>query len=119
MAGDGRAGMVACRMVIGLSATPQRFEALLAGATGLTRRGVTVAPEQTRDSGLLKQRVLIFAPIVGNVRARVPARRRRSAGRHRRQHPRAGHTRQHREEEHPEYQSQPPEPAASDEAAAA
>ena len=55
-------GMVPCRMVIGISATPQRFDALLAGATSLTRRTVAVPREQVRDSGLLKQRVLIHHP---------------------------------------------------------
>ena len=61
--GSPEVGMVPCPMVIGLSATPQRFEALLAGATGqITRRGVTATAEQVRGSGLLKQRVLIHHP---------------------------------------------------------
>ena len=60
--GAAEVGMVPCRMVIGISATPQRFDALLAGATSLTRRTVAVPAEQVRDSGLLKQRVLIHHP---------------------------------------------------------
>ncbi len=60
--GAAEVGMVPCRMVIGLSATPQRFEALLAGATAHTMRRVAITPDQVRDSGLLKQRVLIHHP---------------------------------------------------------
>jgi type III restriction enzyme len=55
-------GMVPCRMVVGLSATPQRFETLMAGATAHTLRRVAITAEQVRESGLLKQRVLIHHP---------------------------------------------------------
>ncbi|MEK7691757.1 MAG: DEAD/DEAH box helicase family protein, partial [Bdellovibrionota bacterium] len=60
--GSSEVGMVACPIVIGVSATPQRFDALLAGATSHTTRRVAVTADQVRESGLLKERVLIHHP---------------------------------------------------------
>lgn len=52
-----------CRMplVIGVSATPRRFEALLADTTH-TLRKVYIEAEKVRESGLLKDRILIHYP---------------------------------------------------------
>lgn len=54
-------GMVRVPLVIGLSATPQRFEALLAGTTHTVHK-VYVPVEDVRRSGLLKDRVVIDHP---------------------------------------------------------
>lgn len=55
-----------CRMplVIGVSATPRRFEDLLAGTTHTVHK-VYVKPEDVRTSGLLKDRILIHYPDAG------------------------------------------------------
>ena len=52
-----------CRMplVIGISATPRRFEKLLSGTTHTTHK-VYVEVEEVRKSGLLKDRILIHYP---------------------------------------------------------
>ncbi|MDQ5910584.1 MAG: type restriction enzyme [Pseudomonadota bacterium] len=52
-----------CRMplVIGVSATPRRFEALLAGTTHTVSK-VYIPAENVRASGLLKDRILIHYP---------------------------------------------------------
>ena len=52
-----------CRMplVIGVSATPNRFEELLAGTTHTVHK-VYIQPEEVRESGLLKDRILIHYP---------------------------------------------------------
>jgi len=48
-------------LVIGVTATPQRFDALVAG-TSSTVQKVIVPPEQVRDSGLLKDQIIIHYP---------------------------------------------------------
>ena len=52
-----------CRMplVIGVSATPQRFEKLLSGTTHTVYK-VYIQAENVRESGLLKDRILIHYP---------------------------------------------------------
>jgi len=54
-------------LVLGISATPQRFDKLLAapaakGKPERNRRPVTVPPEEVRESGLLKDRVTLHHP---------------------------------------------------------
>jgi type III restriction enzyme len=48
-------------LVLGVSATPQRFEALLAGTTHTVHK-IHVPVEDVRQSGLLKERILIHHP---------------------------------------------------------
>lgn len=52
-----------CRMplVLGISATPRRFEELLSGTTHTVHK-VYVPPAQVRESGLLKDRIVIHYP---------------------------------------------------------
>lgn len=45
-------------IVLGVSATPQRYETVIAG-TGRTSRPYTVSPEVVRESGLLKERIVV------------------------------------------------------------
>ena len=54
-------GLVVMPLVIGVTATPQRFDTLLAG-TASTVQKVIVPPEQVRESGLLKDRIIIHFP---------------------------------------------------------
>ncbi|MBT8420543.1 MAG: DEAD/DEAH box helicase family protein [Gammaproteobacteria bacterium] len=56
-----------CRMplVIGMSATPRRFDALLSG-TSHTVHKVHVPSDAVRESGLLKERILIHYPETAN-----------------------------------------------------
>lgn len=50
-------------LVIGISATPERFHKLLAGQEpARTFRSVVVKPEDVRDSGLLKERITLYHP---------------------------------------------------------
>lgn len=54
-------GLCIMPLVIGVSATPQRFEALLAGTDSAVQK-VAVPPEDVRESGLLKDRIIIHYP---------------------------------------------------------
>jgi type III restriction enzyme len=54
-------GLCAMPLVIGVTATPQRFQNLILGVSS-TVRNVVVKPEDVRDSGLLKDRVLLEYP---------------------------------------------------------
>ena len=54
-------GLCIMPLVIGISATPQRFEALLAG-TDSTVQKVAVPVNDVRESGLLKDRIIIHYP---------------------------------------------------------
>ncbi len=54
-------GLCIMPLVIGVTATPQRFEKLVAG-TQSTIQKINVPVEQVRDSGLLKDRVIIHIP---------------------------------------------------------
>lgn len=48
-------------LILGISATPRRFHALIDG-TGRTSRPVSVAPEDVRESGLLKDVIRLYHP---------------------------------------------------------
>ena len=50
-------------LVLGISATPQRFQDLLAGKPR-TQRQHTIAPEQVRSSGLIKDWITVYHPEV-------------------------------------------------------
>lgn len=54
-------GLCKMPLVIGVTATPQRFENLIAGTTSTVQK-VVVPPEQVRESGLLKDRIIIHYP---------------------------------------------------------
>lgn len=54
-------GLCVMPLVIGISATPQRFEALLSGTDSAVQK-VAVPPEDVRESGLLKDRIIIHYP---------------------------------------------------------
>jgi type III restriction enzyme len=54
-------GLCIMPLVIGVTATPQRFENLIAGTTSTVQK-VIVLPEQVRESGLLKDRIIIHYP---------------------------------------------------------
>ncbi|MFZ2114888.1 MAG: DEAD/DEAH box helicase family protein [Solirubrobacteraceae bacterium] len=50
-------------LIVGVSATPERFEKLLKGrGTSRTKRQVEVTPEEVRGSGLLKETLAVFHP---------------------------------------------------------
>jgi type III restriction enzyme len=48
-------------VILGITATPERFRALLAGTTRTTRIHA-VKPEEVRESGLIKEKVVVFHP---------------------------------------------------------
>jgi type III restriction enzyme len=52
-------------LIVGISATPQRFDALLQAAGDRTRYAVTVPTEAIRLSGLIKDRIEIGSPEAG------------------------------------------------------
>ncbi len=54
-------GLCVMPLVIGVTATPQRFDALIAG-TASTVQKVIVPPEGVRESGLLKDRIILHYP---------------------------------------------------------
>jgi len=54
-------GLPIMPLVIGVTATPQRFQRLIEGTTSMTQK-VTVPPEDVRESGLLKDRIIIHFP---------------------------------------------------------
>ncbi|EKF49026.1 type iii restriction enzyme, res subunit [Thermosipho africanus H17ap60334] len=54
-------GLCIMPLVIGVTATPQRFDNLIAGTTSTVQK-VIVPPEQVRESGLLKDRIIIHYP---------------------------------------------------------
>lgn len=54
-------GLCVMPLVIGVTATPQRFDTLIAGTTSTVQK-VIVPPEQVRESGLLKDRIIIHYP---------------------------------------------------------
>lgn len=59
--GHPETGLVKMPLIIGVSATPRRFNELLADTEHIISR-VTVPPEGVRASGLLKERILIHHP---------------------------------------------------------
>jgi len=54
-------GLCVMPLVIGVTATPQRFDNLIAGTVSTVQK-VIVPPEQVRESGLLKDRIVIHYP---------------------------------------------------------
>ncbi|MDD3415948.1 MAG: DEAD/DEAH box helicase family protein [Lachnospiraceae bacterium] len=54
-------GLCVMPLVIGVTATPQRFDNLIAG-TASTVQKIIVPPERVRESGLLKDRIIIHYP---------------------------------------------------------
>jgi len=54
-------GLPAMPLVIGVTATPQRFQRLIADTTSTIQK-VSVPPEEVIDSGLLKDRIIIHFP---------------------------------------------------------
>ena len=58
-------GLPAMPVVIGMSATPERFNALV-GMTTSTKHYVIVTPDEVRASGLLKDRIVIRFPDIQN-----------------------------------------------------
>lgn len=59
--GSARDGLEALPFIIGMSATPERFNAL-AGASASTLSKVIVTPKEVRESGLLKDTIEIHYP---------------------------------------------------------
>ncbi len=62
-------GMPAVPLVLGMSATPQRFTTLL-GNNNRTQRPINIDPEEVRASGLLKDLIIVHNPttnIVGDL----------------------------------------------------
>ncbi|MDR0673109.1 MAG: DEAD/DEAH box helicase family protein [Zoogloeaceae bacterium] len=55
-------GLPVMPLVIGVSATPQRFQRLVDSATKSAIQKVVVPPEDVRESGLLKDRIIIHFP---------------------------------------------------------
>lgn len=55
-------GMPPMPLVIGVTATPQRFQQLVGVATSSTNHNVPVPPEEVIESGLLKDRIIIHFP---------------------------------------------------------
>lgn len=49
-------------LILGVSATPQRFQQLIAGQSNRTPRKCEVNPLDVRASGLLKDRIMVFHP---------------------------------------------------------
>ena len=54
-------GLCVMPLVIGVTATPQKFDTLVAG-TSSTVQKVVVSPADVRDSGLLKDRIILHMP---------------------------------------------------------
>lgn len=59
--GYAEGGMNPVPLIIGMSATPERFERLIEG-TSRVKRPVTINAEDVRQSGLLKERIVLFHP---------------------------------------------------------
>lgn len=54
-------GLPPLPLVIGVTATPQRFQRLTDGMTSTTQ-GIKISPDDVRESGLLKDRIIIHFP---------------------------------------------------------
>lgn len=54
-------------VVIGMSATTERFNKLVEGASSSTMHKIQVAPDEVRSSGLLKDRIVIIYPEESNI----------------------------------------------------
>ncbi|WP_249704714.1 DEAD/DEAH box helicase [Bacillus zhangzhouensis] len=63
--GDKARGLSPVKLVLGISATPSRFRNLLNQTAGTYRRlqrDINISPEKVRDSGLLKDKIVIYHP---------------------------------------------------------
>ncbi len=60
--GSAEDGLVRMPLVVGISATPKRFEEMLAASTSYSLHKVHVNTEDVRASGLLKDRILLNYP---------------------------------------------------------
>lgn len=60
--GDNEVGLCRMPILIGISATPERFENLLRDSTSHTTYRCKIPAEEVRKSGLLKDRILIHHP---------------------------------------------------------
>lgn len=58
-------GLSPLPLTIGMTATPQKFNALVSGITSFTMHQVVVPPEDVRSSGLLKDRIILRYPTLG------------------------------------------------------
>ncbi len=54
-------GLQPLKLIIGMSATPERFNRLIEG-TGRISRPIDIRPDDVRDSGLLKDRIVLYHP---------------------------------------------------------
>jgi type III restriction enzyme len=61
--GEKSVGLSPVPMIIGMCATPERFAKVVEGASR-TRRDCYISPEAVRESGLLKDRILLYHPEV-------------------------------------------------------
>ncbi|OQB40021.1 MAG: Type III restriction enzyme, res subunit [Candidatus Hydrogenedentes bacterium ADurb.Bin179] len=59
--GDPIVGLSPVKIIIGISATPERFARVLEGSTR-TKREYIVPPFAVRESGLLKDRIVLYCP---------------------------------------------------------
>ncbi len=59
--GSTEVGLSPVKLIIGMSATPERFSRLIEG-TGRTKREYLIDPEAVRNSGLLKDEILLAYP---------------------------------------------------------
>ncbi len=59
--GDPEVGLSPVKIIIGISATPERFARVLEGSTR-TKREYIVPPFAVRESGLLKDRIVLYCP---------------------------------------------------------
>jgi type III restriction enzyme len=59
--GDPTVGLSPVKLVIGISATPERFAKVIEGSAR-TKREYNVPPSAVRESGLLKERIVLYCP---------------------------------------------------------
>ncbi|MGB8644719.1 MAG: DEAD/DEAH box helicase family protein, partial [Anaerolineae bacterium] len=59
--GEPEVGLHPVKLIIGMSATPDRFTQLI-GPTGRVALPSTINPDDVRDSGLLKDRIILYHP---------------------------------------------------------
>lgn len=63
--GDSNLGLPPINIILGISATPERFRGILNQSVGIHRRlqrDVNINPAKVRDSGLLKEKIIIYHP---------------------------------------------------------
>jgi type III restriction enzyme len=59
--GDGTVGLSPVKIIIGISATPERFSRVMEDSPR-TKREYVIPPAAVRESGLLKERIVLFCP---------------------------------------------------------